>query len=73
VFDFVLRGHPSRGLWLFLALAGTVGFSSAIGVHPAIGYNNLVHLAPAVLGGILYLAGLILTFRPMWTGKVTPT
>ena len=73
MFFCILRGKPSRSLWLTLALAGTAGFVAAIGVHPAIGYNDLVHLAPAVLGGILYLAGLMLTFRPMWRSQVKPT
>jgi hypothetical protein len=58
-------GAPSRGLWLTLALAGAAGFGTAIGVHPAVGYNDLVHLAPALLGACVYLAGLALTFRPM--------
>lgn len=57
-------GTPSRSLWQALALAGAVGFATAIGVHPAVGYNDVVHLAPAVLGASLYLAGLALTFRP---------
>jgi hypothetical protein len=45
---------------LVLCLAGLVGFGAAIGVHFAIGYIDLVHLAPAVLGATLYLAGLVL-------------
>jgi hypothetical protein len=53
---------PSRGLWQVLALSGTAGFATAIGVHPAVGYKDAVHLAPAVLGASLYLAGL-LAFR----------
>jgi hypothetical protein len=65
LFGCVWCGTPSRSLWQVLALAGTVGFATAIGVHPAIGYNDPVHLAPAVLGVIFYLAGLLLTFRPV--------
>ena len=59
--------RPSRSLWQTLALAGTVGFATAIGVHPAIGYNDPVHLAPAVSGAIVYAAGLALTARS-WLG-----
>jgi len=59
----VWRARPSRGLWQTLALAGLVGFATAIGVHPAIGYNDPVHLAPAVAGAIAYAAGLTLTAR----------
>ena len=55
---------PSRSLWQALALAGTVGFATAIGVHPAVGYTDPVHLAPAVAGALLFAAGLILAYRP---------
>jgi hypothetical protein len=47
-------GQPPR--WL-LALVGIVGFGTAIGIHPAIGYTDVVHLGPAVLGAVSYLAG----------------
>jgi beta-carotene hydroxylase len=48
-----------------LALSGFLGFGAAIGAHPAVGYNDTIHIAPAVCGALLYVAGLILTFRPM--------
>ena len=54
---------PSRSLWWVLALAGAAGFGSAIGVHPAIGYVDAGHLAPAVVGALLYAVGMTLTFR----------
>jgi hypothetical protein len=56
-------GRLSRGLWWVLAVAGAVGFGPAIAVHPAVGYNDAGHLAPAVLGALVYLAGLALAFR----------
>ncbi len=62
-------GTPSRGLWQVLALVGIVGFGTAIGVHPAVGYNDPVHLAPAVLGALVYLAGLVLTYPQMMRGS----
>jgi hypothetical protein len=66
VLFFAVRcGRPCRSLWQMLAVAGAIGFGTAIGAHPAVGYDDPVHLAPAVLGAILYLAGLVLTFRPM--------
>jgi hypothetical protein len=68
LFCCVWCGTPSRSLWWVLCLAGLVGFGTAIGVHPAIGYDDPVHLAPAVFGAALYLVGLILTFRPMTRG-----
>ena len=56
--------HPiGRSLWQALALAGTFGFATAIGIHPAIGYLSFTHLAPAVAGCLLYIAGLVLA-RP---------
>lgn len=58
-------GAPSRSLWQILSFAGTVGFSTAIGVHFLVGYADVVHLAPAVLGAVLLLAGLLLSFKPM--------
>ncbi len=63
-------GTPSRSLWQVLCLVGLAGFGTAIGVHPAIGYDDPVHLAPAALGAALYLAGLVLTFRPMTRGEL---
>jgi hypothetical protein len=65
IFVSVWCGRPEAALWQTLALAGAVGFGSAIGVHPAVGYNDAVRLAPALLGAAAYLAGLVLTFRPM--------
>lgn len=58
-------GEPSTSLWQVLCLTGAVGFAAAIGVHPLVGYNNLTHLAPAVLGALTFTIGLLLTYRPM--------
>lgn len=54
------RGRPSRHLRQALAAAGILGFVTAIGVHPLVGYNNPVHLAPAILGAVCYFLGLAL-------------
>lgn len=58
-------GKPSRNLWQVLCLAGTVGFATAIGIHPIVGYNDFVHLAPANVGALTFLAGIALCYRPM--------
>lgn len=58
----------SKGLWQVLCFAGTVGFATAIGVHPAVGYIDLVHLAPALLGAATFLAGIVLCYKPMVKG-----
>lgn len=61
-------GAPSRSLWQVIAIAGTAGFGTAILVHPAIGYTDFIHLAPAILGAAVFYSGLALTFKPMWRG-----
>ena len=43
-------GRPTRSRWQAIAIACTVGFGLAIGVHPAVGYNSFVHLAPPTPG-----------------------
>jgi hypothetical protein len=68
LFFCVWCGTPSRGLWQLLALVGSAGFGAGIGTHPAVGYNDPVHLAPAILGAVSYLTGLVLTYRPMALG-----
>lgn len=60
--------QPSKSLWQILCLAGVVGFVAAIGVHPMVGYNDLFHLAPAILGAIMFVVGLILCWKPMRAG-----
>jgi hypothetical protein len=57
-FFCVWCGNPTRRLWWTLLLVGLAGFGAAIGVHPAVGYNDAVHLAPAVLGGMGFALGL---------------
>lgn len=41
-----------------LAVAGTAGFGSAILVHPAVGYDDLWHLTPALAGAGTFVWGL---------------
>ena len=49
----------TRSLWQALLTAGLAGWTTAIGVHPAIGYNDPWHLAPAVTGASLFTLGMI--------------
>ena len=65
VFFCVWCGRPSRSLWEALCLSGLVGFGAAIGIHPIVGYDDLFHLAPAIVGLIMFVAGLVLCWRPM--------
>lgn len=62
MFIAAFYGLPSRSLWQALAIAGLAGFATAILVHPAIGYTNPVHLAPAVVGCCVFAAGLALSY-----------
>ena len=56
-------GRPSRSLWETLALAGIAGFGAAIGIHGLVGYLDLTHVGPAVLGAAVFAAGLALSDR----------
>lgn len=58
-------GRPSPSLWQALCVSGVVGFGTAIGVHPLIGYLDFTHLAPAVAAALVFALGLALTYRPM--------
>jgi hypothetical protein len=55
-------GRWSRSLWQALALAGTVGFGAAIGVHGLVGYIDASHVGPAVAGALVFAVG-------MWLGR----
>jgi hypothetical protein len=70
MFFCVWCSRPMRSLWQALLIVGLSGFGTAIGVHPAIGYNDLVHLAPAYLGAALFALGLALSYQPaLWRGS----
>ncbi|MEP6921958.1 MAG: hypothetical protein ABI967_12600 [bacterium] len=65
VFFCVWCARPSKSLWQILCFSGLVGFAAAIGVHPIVGYTNLFHLAPAIIGAFIFVVGLALTYKPM--------
>lgn len=46
----------SRSFIQTVAIMGLTGFGAAIGVHPAIGYTDFTHLAPAYLGAAVFAA-----------------
>jgi hypothetical protein len=57
---FLSRHAPlTKSLVQIVALMGLAGFGAALGVHPAIGYTDTVHLAPAYLGCLLFVATVI--------------
>ena len=64
MFGCVWCARPSQSLLRTLTIAGLVGFGTAVGIHPVIGYTNLVHLSPAVAGCIVFGLGLALEQLP---------
>lgn len=58
-------GRPARALWQALLAGGVAGFGCAIGVHLVVGYTDIVHLAPAVLGAAVFAVGVALAHDGM--------
>ncbi len=71
MFFCIWCGTLARGLWQAILLTGIAGFGTAIGVHPVVGYNSFSHLAPAFSGAIMFITGLLLTFRGMCGHSIT--
>jgi len=65
LFCCVWRGRPSRSLWQVTALSGSIGFATAIGIHPIIGYMDFSHLLPAYIGAAMFFSGVSLCYKPM--------
>jgi hypothetical protein len=54
---FIARHAPlTKSLVQIVAVMGIAGFGAALGVHPAIGYTDTMHLAPAYFGCALFMA-----------------
>lgn len=51
----------ARWLWVALAWGGNIAFVSALAVHLVVGYQEPLHLAPAILGCVLWNLALALT------------
>ena len=57
---FLARHAPlTRSFVQIVALMGLAGFGAAVGVHPAIGYTDFTHLAPAYAGTLVFGATLL--------------
>ena len=52
------RAEFDRAARQALAIAGASGFGTALFVHSAIGYTDLLHIAPAIVGLCLFAMGL---------------
>jgi hypothetical protein len=56
----IFRKLPlTYSLWQSLLLSGLSGFGAAIGIHYYIGYTDIVHLAPAWLGLIIFIIAIV--------------
>ena len=53
------QARLTKSMVQIVALMGLAGFGAALGVHPAIGYTDPIHLAPAYLGCLLFVATVI--------------
>jgi hypothetical protein len=52
---FLARHAPlTRSFVEIVIVMGLAGFGAAIGVHPAIGYTDFTHLAPAYFGALIF-------------------
>jgi dihydroorotate dehydrogenase len=51
-----------RWAWWALLLGGLPGFLAVFGIHFAIGYTHFIHLFPAYIAGLMFLAALILSY-----------
>lgn len=64
--------RPTRARFEALTLAGASGFGAAIGVHFLIGYLDMTHVGPAILGAAVFAIGMALGFGA-WSKPAEPT
>jgi hypothetical protein len=62
------HAQVTRSFVEVVALMGLAGFGAALGVHFAIGYTDVVHLAPAYAGAALFLVAVVQLAREVRTG-----
>jgi hypothetical protein len=61
-------GRVERAWWQAVTAAGVMGFGTAIGVHPLIGYTDAAHVGPAVVAGGIFLVGVVAMYLGMRSG-----
>lgn len=57
----LLNANFSRSLRQTIMLSGATGFTSAIGIHFYVGYTDLFHLSPALVGAFIFCMGISLS------------
>jgi dihydroorotate dehydrogenase len=62
----------ARWLWVALAWAGNIAFAGAVVVHFVVGYDAVLHLAPAMLGWVLWNVALLLSKSWLEGGGSSP-
>lgn len=55
----IWKARPTRALWQAALIAGLTGFGCAIGIHYPMGYLSASHLAPAWVGAVVYVVGVV--------------
>lgn len=60
-----------RWLWRGLFALGLPAYGCALGIHAKVGYTDALHLAPAIVGAVLWAGGLLLTRRWLTTDAAT--
>ncbi|HEX6333108.1 MAG TPA: hypothetical protein VFZ78_02715 [Flavisolibacter sp.] len=71
IFFIVRRAEETRSMWETIFLTVNTGFAAAIGIHFYIGYTIPIHIAPAIMGYLIALAGLACTYRRFMTTNGT--
>lgn len=54
-------------VWWMLLVSGLPGFISTLGIHFAIGYTSFIHLLPAYIATVMFVAGLAASYRYLCT------
>ena len=70
IFFIIKCATPTKNLWQSLTISLSIGFLTSIGVHFLIGYLSFTHLAPAYFGAVMFISGIILTYKPMIEEKI---
>jgi hypothetical protein len=72
-FGCLWYSRTTRALWESMLVAGTVSLTAAIGIHFVVGYTDVWHLTPAMLGAASLVIGLALTFSTAYARARTAT